>query len=65
MPVNIIDEAKWLARLFKRPAYITSRNRKNGATTRYRIPYKGKPEWEPGEEAIQKINPDGTTTNVR
>jgi hypothetical protein len=61
MPGSFPKEATWLARLFKRPVYIT----RTLWTWYIRAPYDNdRSEWEPGETAVLRIEPDGTEVSL-
>ncbi len=62
MPVNLKAEACWLARLFRRDAYITKTETETEVKWRRRLPsgMSSSPKWEKGEKAVLRISPDGT-----
>ncbi len=62
MPVNLKHEAKWLARLLGRDAYITKEETETEITWRRRLPsgQRASPKWGKDETAVIRIKPDGT-----
>jgi hypothetical protein len=65
MPANLVNEARWWARLFKRPSFVTKREDDDGELKwRARSPYDGQPEWDEGETAVMRYDEDGTETKL-
>jgi len=59
MSNNNYTQAEWLARIFRRTAYITHQKIDEKIIERVRVPdHRGEPGWEKGEKPIRTVSPD-------